>query len=317
MQVLAGDIGGTKTLLQLAEVTKEHCHALHEARFESSAWSGLQPMVERFLQTSPHNAIPEVACFAVAGPVDGQRATVTNLPWDDLDVPQLVAHLGIHRVFFLNDFQAVGYGLDALSEDDIIVLQEGRERPHAPRALIGAGTGLGQSILLWQNGQYEPLDTEGGHVDFAPTDEEQIELLRFMRTRHDHISVERLLSGAGLVTIDQFLRNAEPRPAAVISEAALQGNDPIAEHALQLLVRIYVQQAGNLALTCLARGGVYVAGGIAPRILPFLQEGTFLQGFLAKGRMERILLNIPVRVVRNPRVGLLGAIRKARQYLLC
>jgi glucokinase len=321
MNVLAGDIGGTKTLLQLAEVDGSGCRVLYETRFESGAWSSFLPMLEEFLRTAPLSSPIETICFAVAGPVDGARATVTNLPWENLNATSLTDRLGVPRVLLINDFQAVGYGLMGLAAADVAVLQEGRERLRAPRALLGAGTGLGQGILVWQSDRYEPLATEGGHVDFAPVDEEQLELLRFLMTRHDHVSYERLLSGSGLVTLYQFLRGpqapetaleaalADPQcdPAAVISNAALAANDPVAVRTLRLFARIYGQQAGNLALTCLAGGGVYLAGGIAPRILPFLQDGAFLHSFQAKGRMGRLLTEMPVRVVLNPQVGLLGA----------
>ncbi|CAK0771686.1 Glucokinase [Gammaproteobacteria bacterium] len=314
--VLAGDIGGTKTLLQIAEVEGKDCRIYHEARFTSGEWSGFLPLVEDFFRTAPL-PLPETACFAVAGPVEGKRTRLTNLPWQDLDATHLAAHFGMRQVRLINDFLAVGYGIEGLAETELATLQTGHEQPQAPRALLGAGTGLGQGILVWKNGRYDPLDTEGGHVDFAPLDEEQEGLLRFLRTRHDHVSYERLLSGSGLVEIYRFLcsqtKTAQELAtigtdqAAAISAAALDAVDPVAVHTLHLFARIYGQQAGNLALTCLARGGVYVAGGIAPRILPFLQNGEFIRAFRAKGRMERLLVEMPVRVVLNPRVGLLGA----------
>ncbi|CAK0759106.1 Glucokinase [Gammaproteobacteria bacterium] len=311
MNVLAGDVGGTKTLLQIAEVTASGYHTRHEARFESVAWSGFVPLVEEFLRTVPF--FPEKACFAVAGPVEGTHAKLTNLSWEDLDATRLATHFGIRQVSIINDFQAIGYGIEGLAAAELATLQAGYKVPRAPRALLGAGTGLGQGILVWKDGHYFPLDSEGGHVDFAPRDKEQEGLLQFLQTRYDHVSYERLLSGMGLVEIYRFLRSQTSNQdtpnfehAASISAAAFTA-DPLAVHALRLFVRIYGQQAGNLALTCLARGGVYVAGGIAPRILPFLQEGEFIRAFRAKGRMERLLVEIPVRVVLNHRVGLLGA----------
>jgi len=318
MKVLAGDIGGTKTLLQVVEVGKKSRRICHEARFESADWPAFSPLVGEFL-CDTYPPLPETACFAVAGPVEGKRAKLTNLPWEDLDATHLADYFGMREVLLINDFLAVGHGIQGLAEAEIATLQAGQEQPHAPRAIIGAGTGLGQGILVWKNGRYGPLDTEGGHVDFAPLDAEQEGLLRFLKTRYAHVSYERLLSGSGLVEIYRFLCNSaatkrestiidsQPDLAAAISAAALDASDPIAVHALHLFARIYGQQAGNLALTCLARGGVYVAGGIAPRILPFLQDGEFIRAFRAKGRMERLLVDMPVRVVLNPRVGLLGA----------
>ena len=305
MRVLAGDIGSTKTLLQIVTREKGYCHSSHTARFDSRAWSNFIPIVEEFLRTAPP-PVPEVACFAVAGPVEGSRAQLTNLPWEPLDAFRLARHFGLHRVRLINDFSAVGYGIEGLSETEWVTLQAGQARLRAPRALLGAGTGLGQGIAVWVNDRYEPLDTEGGHVDFAPVDEEQDRLLQFLRIRYDHVSYERLLSGAGLMDIYQFFCGAI-HEASAISAAALAGSDPIAVHALRLFARIYGQQAGNLALTCLARGGVYLAGGIAQYILPFLQDGAFLHAFRSKGRMEPVLREIPVHVILNPRVGLLGA----------
>ena len=316
MKVLVGDIGGTKTLLQITELEGNHVHIYHTERFASNAWTGFTPLLEEFLSTTAVR--PEKACLAVAGPVDENRARLTNLPWEDLDAISLASHFKMRSILLINDFQAIGHGIAGLTENEFATLQEGREYLHAPRALLGAGTGLGQSILVWENGSYVPLETEGGHADFSPLNEEQDRLLQFLRIRYGHVSYERLLSGAGLVNIYQFLYsslfpagepltiNATIDPAA-ISTAALNTSDPIAVRSLHLFVRIYGQQAGNLALTCLARGGVYIAGGIAPQILSVLQNGEFIQAFRSKGRMERLLVEIPVRVVLNPHVGLLGA----------
>ncbi len=313
MNVLVGDIGGTKTLLQIASLDGGEFRASHEVRFESRAWSQFVPLLAEFLRTAPL-PIPELACFAVAGPVEGTKARLTNLPWTDLDGESLAHHFGLRRVLVINDFTAVGFGIAGLGATDLATLQTGQERLHAPRAVLGAGTGLGQGILVWVNGRYEPLESEGGHVDFAPLDDEQEQLLRFLGDRYAHVSYERLLSGSGLVEIYHFLccsmgagKNPALEDAAAISAAALGASDPLAVHTLRMFARIYGQQAGNLALTCLARGGVYVAGGIASHILPFLKDGEFIRSFRAKGRMERLLREMPVRVVLNHRVGLIGA----------
>jgi len=317
MKILSGDIGGTKTLLQIADMTDGQLHIRHAVRFASNAWTGITPLVEQFLINS--DFLPEIACFAIAGPVDGHRAQLTNLPWTDVDADSLARYFGIKQIIFLNDFQAIGYGIDGLAESELAILQAGNAIHGAPRALLGAGTGLGQSILLWRNGRYFPLESEGGHVDFAPTNLEQERLWEFLHERFSHVSYERILSGAGLVAIDHFLRGSlfhesnEKDLAMEISTAALTARDPIAVRSLRLFVQIYGQQAGNLALTCLARGGVYLAGGIAPRIFPFLIDGEFIRAFRAKGRMERLLIEMPVRVILNPEIGLIGATRFAIQ----
>lgn len=325
MRVLAGDIGGTNTRLILADCTGNACIPVVERVYPSAAHADLAPIVLGFLEsTGEAGSALERACFAVAGPVQedatGQVARITNLPWE-LHSARLAATLGIPRVRLINDFQGVGYGIDALSPADIEELQAGREIPRAPRVVIGAGTGLGQAILIWQTDHYEVYPTEGGHVDFAPTDERQIALLRELMQEFGRVSYERVVSGPGLIRIYSFLRDQgeaaespelreamhQGDPAAAISAFALTRNDPLASMALDLFIQVYGAQAGNLALTCLARGGVYIAGGIAPRIIERLRSGTFLQAFNDKGRMAPLTADMPVRVILNPKVGLLGA----------
>jgi glucokinase len=317
MRILAGDIGGTKTLLQVAEVHSGAVQTLHERRYASADYADLAPMVREFLSRAPAQAV-EAACFAVAGPVVGTRARVTNLPWE-LEAGALAEELALPRVAMINDFEAVGHGLAALGPEDLLVLQTGQEVARAPRVLLGAGTGLGQAVLFWCEGGYRVVATEGGHVDFAAVDELQLDLLRFLIRRHGRVSYERVLSGSGLVAVYEFLRErgeqaesaalrgamAEQDPAAAISQAA--AGDALAGRALDLFVRIYGQQAGNLALGVLADGGIYIAGGIAPRMLDRLRDGPFLEGLHHKGRMAALVKRMPVKVVRNPGVGALGA----------
>ncbi len=322
MRVLAGDIGGTKTLLAVAQCDGRRVRLLTAQRYESGAWPGLVEMAREFLITYPETASGiEAACFAVAGPViedeAGERAKVTNLSWE-VDSRTLAHALGIARLRLINDFQGVGYGVEALAAQDLATLQAGAPRPRGTRAVLGAGTGLGQGLLVWCQGHYEALATEGGHVDFAPTDELQMELLRYLRGKYARVSVERVLSGPGLAEIYRFLCTREapgggeavaatpPDPAA-ISLAALAASDRIAVAALELFVRIYGAQAGNLALGVMATGGVYLAGGIAPKIIAKLEDGAFLEAFNDKGRMGAITRQIPVHVILNPEVGLLGA----------
>jgi glucokinase len=321
LRVLAGDIGGTKTLLSIMEVGKvAPPRARAEQRFDSRAFEQFADLLRAFLEQHRGEGPIEAACFAVAGPVERDQVKVTNLPWH-MTLTSIRAALGTDKARLINDFQAIGYGIDGLREGDLAPLQPAPPSPQAPRAVIGAGTGLGQSILVWQNDHYEPLATEGGHADFGPTDEQEIDLLRYLQGRLDHVSYERLLSGPGLTNIYAFLRQQSPHlgdpgviaaveqgdAGAHISEAALAGQDPLAERALDMFVAIYGAQAGNLALACLASGGVYIGGGIAPKILSRLKSGRFMQAFRSKGRMSELLAKFPVQVITNPKVGLLGA----------
>ncbi|HKJ09249.1 MAG TPA: glucokinase [Gammaproteobacteria bacterium] len=323
IRVLAGDLGGTKTLLVIADCEGARITVQHRQRFASGDYDDLAPMVHSFLQDSGA-ARPERACFGVAGPVDDdgthQRSRLTNLPWQ-LDSSKLGDTLEIPHLRLINDFQAVGYGIEALGDGDLHTLQAGRHRPRGIRAALGAGTGLGQTLAVWQGERYEAFPTEGGHADFAPADDLQVELLQHLRGELGHVSFERILSGSGLARIYRFLqkraRAEAPRelneafesgdPAPLISDMALAGSDPIASAALDLFVSIYGAQAGNLALTALARGGVYLAGGIAPQILPRLRDGRFMDAFRNKGRMTELAESIPVHVILNRDVGLLGA----------
>ncbi|MDA8363569.1 MAG: glucokinase [Gammaproteobacteria bacterium] len=324
MRVLAGDIGGTKTLLEVADVAPGAHRVLAQGRYLSNAYDSLLPMIREFIGTAGAGKMSALhgACFGVAGPITnggaGQCARLTNLPWE-VDTAVLAHGLGIGRVRLINDFQAVGYGIEVLEPGDLAVLQEGHEISLAPRAVIGAGTGLGVGILVWQNDHYEALPTEGGHADFAPTSVLQVDLLRNLMGRFGRVSYERLLSGPGLVNIYSFLsagagESAEMKavmeaqdPAAAIAGAARERHQPVAVRALQVFAEIYGAQAGNLALTCLARGGVYLAGGIAPKIIATLREPAFLRAFNDKGRMSELTAAMPVRVVMNPGVGLIGA----------
>ncbi|MDH5592389.1 MAG: glucokinase, partial [Gammaproteobacteria bacterium] len=234
----------------------------------------------------------------------------------------------IHHVHLCNDFEAVAYGITCLADDDIFILQQGEIDDHAPRAVIGAGTGLGQALLLPENEGWRVVPTEGGHVDFAPIDQKQIVLLEQLINRFDHVSYERLLSGPGLVLIYEFLRtyqqydenlelnqaivNADP--AAVISQFALEHQDALAMEALDLFVQIYGAQAGNLALTVLPMAGLYIAGGIAAKNLQRFKQGSFLDAFSAKGKMTALMKKIPIKIILQPKVGLLGARLLAQKF---
>jgi glucokinase len=323
MQVLAGDIGGTTTRLWIAQSDGHTLRVQREQRFESRRYRSLILILQEFLAEDDGAAI-EAACFGIAGPIScsegGEYCKVTNLPWEVYS-RELVRMLDLPRVRLLNDFQAVGYGIEALRDEDVVVLQAGLALPHAPRAVLGAGTGLGQAILVWQGDHYEAIATEGGHVEFGPTDDLQLELARYLLNTEGHSSYELILSGHGLVRLYGFLRAhgvaiespsvaqsmREGDAAAAITQAALALHDPLANQALDLFVRIYGAQAGNLALSAGTTGGVYLAGGIAPKILPKLRDGRFLQAFRNKANMSPYVASIPVRVVVNESVGLMGA----------
>ncbi len=327
MKVLAGDVGGTKTLLWLAEVADCTCQKLYERRFDSQSFSGLIQVINAFLDSLPVTSSADIqaACFGVAGPVRAGLAKITNLPWQ-LDATDISEMLDKRPVHLINDFQAIGYGIEALSTTDVVTLQAGQESRRAPQAIIGAGTGLGEGYRIWQADHYEVYASEGGHVDFAPTDTRQQALLDFLQSRYERVTYERILSGPGLVMVYEFLQEytgkqasielltdlADSDQAAVISTFALSGRDALAVAALDLFVEIYGSQAGNLALTCLATGGVFIAGGIVPQIIDKLRDGAFLDHFNDKGRMSDLTVNMPVKVIMNPKVGVMGAAVLAR-----
>lgn len=322
--LLAGDIGGTKTLLQLSEAGGG---VLTERRFDSASFSSLEQVVAKFLGDFPSPPLA-AACFGVAGPVQGGRANITNLPWQ-IDEASIAAEFHVPLVRLINDFQSVAYGIEALETRDLATLQAGAPRECGVRAVIGAGTGLGEGFLVWQGSYYEAFPSEGSHADFAPTDALQIELLHYLAARYGHVSYERLVSGPGLVDIFDFMCVSRGRqatmelqsamkardPAAAISDFAMGGKDDLAVSSLDLFARIYGAEAGNLALKVLARGGVYIAGGIAPQIMGKLEDGAFLRAFADKGRFAGLLGEIPVHVVLNPKAGLIGAARVAERIM--
>ncbi len=320
MTVLAGDIGGTKTLLQLTQANQDGFDLLYEQRYPSANFADFLTVVQQFLESAPASAKANItgACFGVAGPVSGRTAVTTNLPWK-LDADKLEQALGIPHVRLINDFQAVGYGIEALKANDLVTLQEGNAVPEGTRIVIGAGTGLGQGFLVWQDNHYEVVASEGGHASFAPTDDLQIELLKYLKTQFQWPTWERVVSGRGLVNIFNFLAQTEPvsdalkqaleegDKGAAVSRFGLTGEDATAAKALDVFAQIYGSQAANFALTGMATGGVYVAGGVAPKVIKKIQDGTFMKAFLDKyERMQPLLKNMPVKVVVNEHVGVLG-----------
>ena len=322
-RILVGDIGGTTTRLAMAAGVDFEPSI---KRYESRHFATLADVVRAFLQSEQQPVIA-CACFAVAGPVthhgSATTAALTNLDWR-LDSRTLATDFGIPRVCLINDFEAVGYALSALTPHDFTVLQAGIAAPGAPRGAIGAGTGLGQAIVVARDGGDVVIPTEGGHVDFAATNALQWEFVQWWTRQHARISYEDVLSGEGLARIHAFFcqRNArhssqsDDVPAAVISQRALIDRDPLAGAALDLFVEIYGRQAGNFALAAGATGGVYIAGGIALHLLEKLQEGTFLRAFIDKGPMSALLQRVPLAVITRRESGLLGAYTYARQTSL-
>ncbi|MGD1147483.1 MAG: glucokinase [Thermoanaerobaculaceae bacterium] len=321
--VLAGDIGGTKALLALAERDGDSVRILTEARFSSPEYPGLAPIVREFMSQARTRIA--AACFGVPGAVLCGTCTTPNLPWIVTEAG-LSAETGLSSIRLINDFAAAAIGLLATPDERIAALQDGEHIAEATKAVLGAGTGLGQAQLFWDGSRYRVNPTEGGHGGFAPVGEPQRDLLAHLERTHRPVSVERVVSGPGLVRIYRFLveRGVPTRPeveaqmsaedpAAVIGQLALAHADIACDRALDLFVTAYGAEAGNLALRCLAVGGVYVTGGIAPKILPRLQEGGFMAAFRNKGRMSELVSRIPVKVVLDPAAGLLGAAIEACQ----
>ncbi len=313
MRVLSGDIGGTNCRLAVARVEGQHVTLERVVRYRNERYPGLESILAEFLNGE---AACETCCLAVAGPTDGRTVSFTNLDWS-VDADALAARFGFTRARLVNDFAAVGWGLNGLGTDDLAPLQIAEAVSGGPRVALGAGTGLGVSMCPWLGDHYRPLPSEGGHIGFAPASLEQDRLLEFLRARYGRASVERILSGPGIVDLYRFLR-AEAgladtplldaaQPAEAISEAGLDGRDASAAQALRLFAKIYGQTAGDLALAARATGGVFLAGGIAPKLLPILESGLFLEGFHAKGRFSDWMRELPVAVITDPDIGLKGA----------
>lgn len=315
MRLLVGDLGGTHARLALADAGEGGLDLRDVTHYENARYPDLDAILADYLA---RHAGVETGCLAVAGPTDGRRVRFTNFGWA-IDAERLAERHGLARLHLVNDFSAVGWGLSALDARHVAVLQDGRAVPHAPRVAVGAGTGLGVSLCVWQGQGYRPLASEGGHIGFAPVNAEQDRLLEFLRRIHGRISVERLVSGPGLIDLYRFCLAEAGRlepgdaclsqaaPARAISAAALAQTSAEACRALDLFAILYGQVAGDIALLARAAGGVYLAGGIAPQILPALQGGGFIGGFRDKGRFSAWMAELPVVVVLDPEVGLRGA----------
>ena len=320
--ILAGDVGGTKCNLALFSEKDGKLTPVFKQRFASKEFAQFDLIVREFArQAAPHLASDKVtaAGFGIAGPVINNSVRATNLPWT-VDGNALAKELNVEHIALLNDLGATGHSIEHLPPEEFCVLNEGKPEPGGTRALLAAGTGLGQSFLVWNGKRYQVVPSEGGHSDFAPHSEQQIELLRFMRRRYPQVSWELILSGRGFRTLHEFLSSTvkhesfddpDSDPAPEITRRALDKSCPVCVETLHLWTAIYGAEAGNLALKVLALGGVYVAGGIAVKILEKIKDGTFIKAFKDKWKFEGLMANMPVSVILNENAPLLGAAHEA------
>ena len=327
--ILAGDVGGTKCNLALVENLDGQLRVVLRRRYASGDYSRFGEIIAAFLgdardtlEASPERRI-SAAGFGVAGPVIDGRVVLTNLAWA-VDAAELRQQLGTALVVLRNDLEATGYSLPRLGSEELFTLNAGSPAPHSTQALIAAGTGLGEAILRWSHGRYCVEPSEGGHCDLAPRTEKEIELLRYMKKTHKCVSFEMILSGRGFFALHQFLNRAVTHPsfeqpgadaAPEITRLALEGSCPVCVEALDLWTALYGAEAGNLALKALARGGVFVAGGIVTKILPKIKDGAFFQAFREKSKFEAVLAQIPIYIVLNQEAPLIGAAAEAERVL--
>jgi glucokinase len=326
--ILAGDIGGTKTNLVLLDTARGESGAVvAERTYPSAAYDSLEAILKEFI-AGEHKEKPTRACFGVAGPVIEGQVKTPNLAWT-VNARALAEALGIERVGLINDLEATAHGIDALKPDRLYALNEGKQRSGGNRALIAAGTGLGMAGIIHHEGRYHPSASEGGHIDFAPRTPLEIDLLNYLAEKYlGHVSYERVLSGPGLFNIYCFLRDRELEEepdwlaaeiqagdaAAAISAAALAGKSELAVRALDLFVNVYGAMAGNLALLMVATAGLYIGGGIAPKIIEKLKDGTFMHAFTDKGRFFSFASDIPVHIILDDKTALYGAARCALDH---
>ena len=316
--ILAADVGGTKTYVGFFDSAEKGYEPLVEARVSTADHSSLGVLLAAFAQEA--GLTPDRVAVGVPGPVRHLPVRAVNLPWL-IDPAEMRAALGLDQVHLLNDLEATAYGTLVLPPEDTVTLNEGRSDPEGNIAVIAAGTGLGEGGLCWSGRHYVTIASEGGHTDFSPGNASEAELFLYLRKRFDHVSWERVVSGPGLVQLYEFLRDSgrfdEPGwlsreleqgdPSQIISRVAMEGRCDLAMQALDHFVSLYGAEAGNLALKMLATGGVFVGGGIAPKIIDKLQGGRFMEAFLAKGRLAQPLQDMPVKVILNDKTAFLGA----------
>lgn len=322
MHVVAGDIGGTKTHLALID-EKHPRQILKQKRYPSKDFENLEGILLDFLQGE--GAI-KVACFGIAGPIENGKCHATNLPWI-IDSKTISKKLHIPHVHLINDLEANAWGVGWLTKEELVILNEGVTGLVGNQALIAAGTGLGEAGFYWDGKKYHPFACEGGHCDFGPMDHEQMELWHFLKAQYDHVSYERVLSGPGLLALYQFFiqtgkeKESEKtkaamtadNPSKVITEMALKKECKACMRALEMFVFIYGGEAGNLALKFLSFGGLFIGGGIAPKIVDVMKSGLFMKGFLSKGRFSKVLSQVPIKLILNENTALLGASRYATE----
>lgn len=316
--ILAGDIGGTKTNLAYFTIEHDTLSTALIKSYSSRQYDSLTTLLKEF--TNEHSLTVGLSAFGIAGPVVNGRCEATNLPWR-VDAQDIAAAFGLKRAGLINDLEATAYGILRLQKNDTLPLNAGTPQPNGTIAVIAAGTGLGEGGLVWNGTRYQTLASEGGHTDFAPRNELEMLALRFLLTKYKRVSYERLISGMGIVNLYRFFRTQvnypEPKwladefalndAAAVISTAALAGKDEACAKAMELFVSLYGAEAGNLGLKFLATGGVYIGGGIAPKILPLMQQSTFMDSFKNKGRLSPLLEAMPVHLILNDHAALYGA----------
>ena len=325
--ILAGDIGGTKCNLALYEIHGKSRQKIIDRRYESRKFPTFDEVISKFLSETLAETkgagkhYIEAAGFGVAGPVIDHRVKATNLPWI-VDRATLATQLGTPHVVLLNDLEATAHSLSLMAPSELSTLNPGVPSPQSTQALLAAGTGLGEAILFWDGKQHLVASTEGGHTDFAPRTEQEIELLRYMKNHDEFVSVELILSGRGFRTIHTFLNASVQHPsfedpeedaAPEITRLALAGECPVCVRTLDLWVAMYGAEAGNLALKVLARGGVWVAGGIAVKIRKKMEDGAFFRSFCEKEKFAALLAQIPIRMVLNEEAPLIGAMSQAIQ----
>lgn len=324
--ILAGDIGGTNARLALFERTASGVAMRAQQDYHTRDFKSLEDCIKLFLDKNPGPI--DAACFGVAGPVLENKVTATNLAWV-IDGAVVAKSLALKETLLLNDLVAYGYGALAMMDDEVFALQQGREAA-GNRALIAAGTGLGEGGLLWYGGSHLPVPTEGGHADFAPIDDIGVDLYRYLRGRYGRVSNERVICGKGLQNVYEFLRDTKlaeepaalaeelktaPDPPAMISHYGMQAKYPICEQALDIFCTYYGSEAGNVTLRFIAVGGIYIGGGIAIKILPKLKQSKFLEAYRNKGRFSPLMSTVPVKVITNEHAGLIGAANAAAQRL--
>lgn len=333
MKVIIGDIGGTKTLLSLLEISNnKNYQILKQTKYSSLLYDNFESIVIEFLQGDS----ADQGCFAIAGPVINNSCNLTNLKWH-LEAKNLSNQLGIKKVTLLNDFAAVSYGILTLKEEELETLQVGEKNDQSTIGVIGAGTGLGESFLVNHKGQYQVISTEGGHTDFSAKNELQWQLVNYLKEKNkwDRVSVERIISGQGIVAIYQFLRDtnfAEESveisqqikqwesgdntidAGAIIGTSAMKKDDILTSKTMSVFIETYGEEVGNFALNIMPYGGIYIGGGIAAKIINLFNENHFIEHFLAKGRMKTLLEKMPLYIVKNPEVGLKGCIYYLLNY---